>query len=285
MRVTSRFIFVLFLFLALNSYAAIAAEGEASDESSNTTAAEPQNTDGATPPATEPDTSLPAANVKARTTYTVDDFGVVNVVDSWEGLAQESGSYMYVSATRELGRIPVRVKDHKFGINYATRSYLYADDEDATVFYLRTPLFFYESGRLSIELTIDLGNRLSFVEMMAGSQQPDSINGSVMKWNLDDANGATLFMKLSRNKPFLIPGEGGPQFDPGSLPYLTGDEIPRNADEALRELETIIMIAEKEGNADEDFIKLLKKSLSKLYYLYYLYGLVTDYEPGGGSAG
>lgn len=269
--------------MVLFSYAAFADDTVVAEDTNETTVSEPQDSGDSTP-APETETPAQAADVRARTTYTVDDFGVVNVVDSWEGLAQESGSFMYVSATRELGRIPVRVKDHKFAINYATRSYLYGDDEDAAVFYLRTPLFYYEGGKLGIELTINLGNRLSFVEMMAGSQQPDSIEGSVLKWKLDNANGMTLFMKLSRNKPFMIPGEAGPQFDPGNLPYLTGDEIPRNADEALRELETIIMIAENEDSADEDFIKLLKKSLSKMYYLYYLYGLVTDYEPAAEPA-
>jgi len=283
MRVISRFVFVLCVLLALCSYAASADDGVTTQDENTTTSSEPQVSSESTS-LTDADSSVQTADVVAHTTYSIDDFGVVNVVDSWEGLLQESGSYMYVSATRELGRIPVRVKDHKFAINYATRSYLYNDDEDATILYLRTPLFFYESGNLNIELTIDLGSRLSFVEMMAGSQKPDSIEGSVLKWNLNNANSTTLFMKLSRNKPFMIPGEGGPQFDPGNLPYLTGDEIPRNADEALRELETIIMIAEKEGNADEDFIKLLRKSLSKMYYLYYLYGLVTDYAPAGVNA-
>ncbi len=283
MRVTLRIIFGLLLLLALNSQIAFAQISDSEDESS-TSAAPSDETESASAEdaaGSEETQPTPIATTKARTHYTIDDFGVVNVVDSWGGLLQESGTYLYVSATRELGRIPVRVKDHKFAINYATRSYLYADDEDANIFYLRTPLFYYEDGPLSIDLTINLGNRLTLIEMIAGSPQPDSINGSVLKWSIESANGTTLFMKLSRNKPFLIPGEGGPQFNPRNLPYITGDEIPRNADEALRELETIILIAEKEGNTDADFIKLLKKSLSKMYYLYYLYGLVTEFEPSG----
>ena len=217
--------------------------------------------------------------VNATTHYTISDFGVVNVVDSWTGLPQESGVYNYVSATRELGRIPVRVQDHKFAINFATRSYLISDEDDPSIVYLRTPTFFFESGQIDLTLTLDMGNRLGFVEMMVDSPPPDMVDGNVMTWNIENANGLTLYMKLKRNKPFLVPGEGGPQFNPMSLPYLTGDEIPRNADEVLREFETIILVAEKEGNADTETVKLLRKSLSKFYYIYYLYGLVTDFEP------
>jgi hypothetical protein len=277
MSATLRLPLVLF-FIAMLLFTAVGQNSEpgntnASDDTSVTT------DDGSTTPDAEDDGDVPGVIVKVTTRYTINDFGVVNVVDSWSGLPQESGVYNYISATRELGRIPVRVQDHKFAINFATRSFLISDEDDPSVVYLRTPTFFFESGQISLTLTLDLGNRLSFVEMMVDSPQPDSTEGSVFTWNIENANGVTLYLQLKRNKPFLVPGEGGPQFNPKSLPYLTGDEIPRNADEVLREFETIILVAEKEGAADPDFVKLLRKSLSKLYYIYYLYGLVTDYEP------
>jgi len=238
----------------------------------------PENVD---PGITVEETASEQAGVTANTTYSIDDFGIISVVDTWSGLAQESGKYLYVSATRELGRIPVRVKDHRFTISFATKSYLIEDEEDYQVLYFRTPTFFYEDGPISVNLTIDLGNRLSYVEMMANSPEPSSIEGNTLSWEIPQAGGVTLFLKLMRSSAFLVPGEGGPQFDPRLLPNLSSSEIPKNADEALRELETIILVAENEGTADPDFIKLLRKSLSKLYYLYYLYGLVTDFAPDG----
>lgn len=214
---------------------------------------------------------------RTSTRYTVDDFGVVSVVDSWSGLAQETGTFVYISASRELGRIPVRVRDHKFTVNFMTKSYILEDQDDPTILYFRSPTFFYEDSPLSVSVTLTLPQRLSFVETVGSTPEPTSIDGQTIRWEVPEGNGLTLMCMLKRNSPFLVPGQDGLQFDPSKLPKLSSDEIPANADQVLRELETIIMVAEIDGKTDPDFIKLLKKQLAKLYYLYYVYGLVTDY--------
>ena len=225
------------------------------------------------------------SDVHAKTRYSVDDFGIVSVVDSWSGLPEESGVYEYVSESRELGRIPVRIKDHRFCISFATRSYLIEDEEDPSIVYFRSPTFIHESGSISADITLVLSGRLSFVEAVSGAPQPTSVEGQTLTWNLPQANGATILCKFKRNKPFLVPGEGGPQFDPAGMPRLSQEDIPANADQVLRELETIILVAEREGRTDDDFIKLLRKDLAKLYYLFFIYGLVTDYVPAEAEEG
>lgn len=226
-----------------------------------------------------------SANVNAVTVFNVDDFGIVSVIDTWSGLAQESGTYLYVSATRELGRIPVRVKDHKFTMNFATRSYLIEDKDDTSVVFFRTPMYIYEGGGISIDITVNLPSRLSYVGLAGNTPEPTSVEPGKLRWVIPDATGVTIALELKRNKPFLVPGEGGPQFDPALLPRLSQEEIPKNADEVLRELETILLIAQMEKSADPDLIKLLNKNLTRLYYLFYLYGLVADYRPSGETDG
>ncbi len=231
------------------------------------------------------DGATQSAPVKAVSVFSVDDFGIVTVIDSWSGLAQETGTYLYMSATRELGRIPVRVKDHKFSMNFATRSYLIEDKDDPSVVFFRTPMYIYEGGAISADITINLPSRLSYVGLAGNTPEPTSVEPGRLRWTIPDATGVTIALELKRNKPFLVPGEGGPQFDPAMLPRLSQEEIPKNADEVLRELETILLIAQKEQSADPDLIKLLNKNLTRLYYLFYLYGLVTDYAPGEADGG
>lgn len=250
--------------------------GDASSVAAEADAAQPPDTAEASPD---------GAYVKAVTVFNVDDFGIVSVLDSWSGLAQESGTYLYMSATRELGRIPVRVKDHKFSMSFATRSYLIEDKEDPTLLFFRTPMYFYEGGSISVDITLILPSRLSYIGLVGNTPEPTSVEGGRIKWTIPDATGMTFAVELSRSRPFLVPGEGGPQFDPADLPRLRQEEIPKNADEVLRELETILLIAESERSADPDLIKLLNKNLARLYYLFYLYGLVADYKPGDADGG
>jgi hypothetical protein len=69
------------------------------------------------------------------------------------------------------------------------------------------------------------------------------------------------------------------QVDPATLPELSADDIPRSPDEALKELETIIKMMQAQDNVDPDMVRVLRRSLSKFYYLFAVYGLVHEYQP------
>jgi len=215
-----------------------------------------------------------AANAKTNVRYVVNDRGVVNVVDTWSGMAMTEGVYNYFSFTKENGVIPVRVKDGSFTIAFATRSYL-KELTDAT--YFVSPDFFYEASPLDVEASLTFPDNLKFVE---ASVKPTSIDGNTLHWSLTGQQHTILEVKFTLVKPFLAPGQVPPEFriDPSKLPGLDAEDIPKSPDEVLYEMQIILTAAKNSKATDPDFIKVLEKTLKKFYYLFYVNGLVKDYE-------
>jgi hypothetical protein len=214
-----------------------------------------------------------AANAKSNVRYVINGRGVVDVVDTWTGMAMTEGVYNYFSFTKENGVIPVRVKDGSFTIAFATRSYL-KEQPDAT--YFVSPDFYYEASPLDVEASLTFPDNLKYVD---ASVKPTSVDGNTLHWTLPGQQHATIEVKFSLVKPFLAPGEVPPEFriDPSKLPALEAEDIPKSADEVLYEMQIILTAAKNSKATDPDFVKVLEKTLKKFYYLFYVNGLVKDY--------
>jgi hypothetical protein len=110
------------------------------------------------------------------------------------------------------------------------------------------------------------------------------MEGGALYWQLNDVVHRVLVIEFTQTKPFAPPDyPTGPLFqvDPATLPELGAEDIPRSPDEALKELETIIKMISAQENVDPDMARVLRRSLSKFYYLFAVYGLVKEYVPEG----
>jgi hypothetical protein len=217
-------------------------------------------------------------NTQVKATYNVTDLGVVEVLESWRNMKMDSGTYHYFSATRESGIIPVRVEGAAFAVNFATRSYL--KHEEGKVYFV-TPDFYYEDAPLDVRITLHVPDNLAFV---SANVEPESMDGGAINWQLAGVMHQVLVVEFTQTKPFAPPDyPTGPLFqvDPATLPELSAEDIPRSPDEALKEFETIIKMVGAQENVDPDMARVLRRSLSKFYYLFAVYGLVRDYVPEG----
>lgn len=215
-----------------------------------------------------------AADTKSQLTMLINERGIVEVVDHWSGLHQENGVYNYFTATREVGTVPVTVKDFGFTLNYATRSYLRYEEG---LYYFATPDFYYEGGPLDVELNLTYPPNLVF---LGSTPEPSYQGDGVLRWQLADCQHTMVLARFERTGPFVRPGEAGPNFqvDPTTLMRISADELPGTADEVLKELENIITAARASQSTDPDFIRVLEKLLAKMYYIMDLNGLLLDYR-------
>jgi hypothetical protein len=215
-----------------------------------------------------------AAGTKSQLTMLINERGIVEVVDHWSGLTQENGVYNYFTAAREVGTVPVTVKDYSFTLNYATHSYLRFEEG---VYYFATPDFYYEGGPLDVELNLTYPPNLTFLD---ATPAPSYQGEGVLRWQLADCQHTMVLARFERTGPFVRPGEAGPEFqvDPTTLLRLNADELPATADDALKELENVITMARASQSTDPDFIRVLEKVLAKLYYIMDMNGLLLDYR-------
>lgn len=215
-----------------------------------------------------------AADTKSTLTMVINDRGSVEVVDRWEGLVQETGTFQYFSAAKEVGEVPVKVRDHGFTLAFNTKSYLRYEDG---YYHFVTPDFYYEEGPLDVELSLTFPPNLVYVD---ANVEPSYLGDGVIHWSLPNCQHTVVMARFERIGPFVQPGQTGPEFqvDPSSLPQLTAAEIPRNADEVLKELENIIKVARASGSTDPDFLKVMDKLLAKFYYILATNGLLLDYK-------
>jgi len=203
--------------------------------------------------------SQQGGNTQAYIAYNITELGVVEVLENWKGMKMEKGTYPYFSATRESGIIPVRVEDYSFAVSFATRSYL--KREEGRVYFV-TPDFYYADSPLDVHIT--------------------SVENGTIKWEIPGAVHMFVRAEFMQSSPFAPPayptGELF-QVDPATLPELGADDIPLSPDEALKELETIIKMMQAQEDVDPDMVRVLRRSLSKFYYLFAVYGLVHEYQP------
>jgi hypothetical protein len=215
-------------------------------------------------------------NTQANITYNITELGVVEVLESWKGMKMEKGTYPDFSATRESGIIPVRVEDYSFAVSFATRSYL--KREEGRVYFV-TPDFYYSDSPLDVHITLRVPDNLAYV---SSNVEAASMDGNTIRWELPGAVHMFVRAEFTQTSPFAPPayptGELF-QVDPATLPELSADDIPRSPDEALKELETIIKMMQAQDNVDPDMVRVLRRSLSKFYYLFAVYGLVHEYQP------
>lgn len=216
-----------------------------------------------------------AAETKSQLTMLINERGSVEVVDRWTGLKQQEGTYEYFSAAREIGTIPIHIKDGGFTLSFKTRSYLRYEDG---VYFFVTPDFYYKDGPLDVELSLTFPPNLKLLE----ATPPPSYEGEgVLHWELKDCQHTIVLARFDRVGPFVDPLRSGPDFqvDPRVLGVLSQDELPGSPDETLKELENIIKVAQASQSSDPDFIRVLEKLLAKFYYIYDSNGLLLDYKP------
>ena len=251
----------LFILIATLLGLQILASGQISSESSATNA-----------------TSAKQSNTTLEVTYSINSLGVVEVIESWKEMKMRDGIFHYFSATKENGIIPVRVENGKFTINFATRSYLRREEGRV---YFATPDFYYEDSPLDITVRLHFPENLSYIN---SNVPPTSIEANTIKWELKDVVHKILYVEFDQVSPFSAPDyPTGPawQVDPATLPELTADDIPHAPDEVLKEFEVIIKMMSAEKGVDPDLIRVLRKTLSKFYYMFAVYGLVKDFKPEG----
>jgi len=220
--------------------------------------------------------SQQGGNTQAYIAYNITELGVVEVLENWKGMKMEKGTYPYFSATRESGIIPVRVEDYSFAVSFATRSYL--KREEGRVYFV-TPDFYYADSPLDVHITLHIPSNLEYV---SANVEPDSVENGTIKWEIPGAVHMFVRAEFMQSSPFAPPayptGELF-QVDPATLPELGADDIPLSPDEALKELETIIKMMQAQEDVDPDMVRVLRRSLSKFYYLFAVYGLVHEYQP------
>lgn len=219
-------------------------------------------------------TGARAAETQSQLTMLINETGAVEVVDRWSGLTQEAGVFDYFSAAREVGIIPVTVRNFGFTINFTTRSYLRYEDG---IYHFVTPDFYYADGPLDVELALTYPPNLV---LLGADPPPDYEGDGVLHWSIADASHQIVMARFERIGPFVLPGRTGPdwQVDPAALTQLSADELPASADEVLKELENIITVARASRATDPDFLAVMDKLLAKFYYILSVNGLVLDYE-------
>jgi len=217
-----------------------------------------------------------AADTKSHLTMLINERGAVEVVDRWSGLKLEAGTFNYFSAAREVGVVPVKVRNYGFTINFATRSYLRYEDG---VYHFVTPDFYYEDGPLDVDLTLTYPPNLVFLD---ADPAPDYLDDGVLNWSFTDAQHQVVMARFERVGPFVMPGRTGPdwQVDPAVLKQLDASELPATADEVLKEFQNIIDVARASQSTDPDFLKVMDKLLAKFYYIMSINGLLLDYHYG-----
>jgi len=223
-----------------------------------------------------------AAQTKSSLTMLINERGSVEVVDRWAGLAQEAGVYSYFSATKEVGVVPVNVRNYGFTLSFATRSYLRYEDG---IYHFVTPDFYYAEGPLDVDLTLTFPLNLVFLD---ANVEPEYIGEGVVHWSLPESSHSLVMARFERVGPFVAPGHTGPDFqvDPATLERLSADELPASADDVLKELENIITVARASQSTDPDFLRVMDKLLAKFYYVLSSNGLLLDYRlPGDDSGG
>jgi len=203
----------------------------------------------------------------------INERGTVVVVDRWSGLKLEAGVFDYFSAAREIGVIPVKVRNFGFTINFTTSSYLRY--EEGRYFFV-TPDFYYEEGPLDVELSLTYPPNLV---LLSSTPEPDYAGDGVLHWSLQDVSHQLVMAQFERVGPFVDPNRVGPdwQVDPALIEQLDADELPASADEVLKELESIIQIARASEATDPDFLNVMDKLLAKFYYILSSNGLLLDY--------
>lgn len=218
-----------------------------------------------------------SAPTRSQVTMLINEGGAVEVVDRWSGLKQAEGVFNYFSAAREVGVIPVTVKNHGFTISFATRSYLRYEEGD---YYFVTPDFYYEDGQLDVELALTYPPNLVVIESRPA---PDYSGEGVMQWSITDAAHTVVLVRFERVGPFVQPGRSGPdwQVNPAGLSQLSAEELPTSADDVLKELQNIIAVARSSDATDQDFLRVMDKLLSKFYYLFSVSGMLLDYDASG----
>jgi len=215
-----------------------------------------------------------AADTQSQLTMLINDRGSVEVVDRWSGLKQEAGVFNYFSAAREIGVVPVKVRNFGFTINFTTSSYLRYEDG---IYHFVTPDFYYADGPLDVELTLTYPPNLVFL----GSEPAPAYEGDgVLNWSIVDASHQIVMARFERVGPFVMPGRTGPdwQVDPAVLRQLSAEELPSSADEVLKEFENIIAVARASQSTDPDFLRVMDKLLAKFYYVLSSNGLLLDYR-------
>jgi len=251
------------LLLALSLFAAAQDENPASEE---------------TPSAAE----TPSVNTKVKVSYNITELGIVEVIDTWRGLKMESGIFPYYTMSKESGIIPVRVEGGKFTVSYATRSYL--KQEEGRLYFVSQD-FYYEEAPLDVRVTLHYPSNLAFV---SANEEPLESESGTLTWEFSDVSHKALIVEFNQVNPFAMPQyPTGPQWqvDPATLPELTAEDVPRSPDEVMKEFETLIKMMEAQKDADPDLIRALKRTLSKFYYLFAVYGLVRDFVPEGTESG
>jgi hypothetical protein len=215
-----------------------------------------------------------AAETKSQLTMIINERGAVEVVDRWSGLKQENGVYKYFSAAREVGTVPVSVKDGGFTLAFKTRSYLRFEEG---AYFFATRDLYYEGGPLDVELSLTYPPNLKLIE---AKPEPSYKGDGVLHWSLADCQHTVVIARFERSGPFVEPGHSGPEYqvDPATLKRLSADELPTSADETLKELESIIKMVRASKTADPDFARVLDKLLAKLYYIMDSNGLLLDYK-------
>ena len=222
-----------------------------------------------------------ASRTRSEATMLINELGAVEVVDRWSNLVQESGTFDYFSATKEVGIVPVAVKDHGFTINFSTRSYLRFEDG---TYYFCTPDYYYSAGPLDVELTLTYPPNLRLV---SSRPAPAYQGDGVLHWSIPGAAHDVVVAQFERIGPFTpaenSDGDGVWEVDPAVLSRLSAEELPLSADEVLKEFETIIAVARASGATDPDFLRVMDKLLAKFYYIFSIYGLLDGTELGSGD--
>ncbi len=222
-----------------------------------------------------------SGNTIVKSEYKITDLGIVQVVESWRNMKMESGIYPLFSATRESGIIPVRVEKGKFTVNFATRSYL--KREEGRLYFV-TPDYYYDQSPLDVEITLYYPSNLEF---LTSNVTPTYTESGLIKWQLKDVSHKVIVAEMNQISPFAAPYyPTGPlyQVDPTTLPELTNEDIPNSPDEVLKELEVIIKMLSADKSTDPDVVRVLRKTLSKFYYMFAVYGLVKEYVPEGAKS-
>jgi len=215
-----------------------------------------------------------AAATQSQLTMLINERGAVEVVDRWSGLKQEAGVFNYFSAAREIGVVPVKVRNFGFTINFTTSSYLRYEDG---IYHFVTPDFYYADGPLDVELSLTYPPNLVFL----GSAPAPAYEGDgVLTWSIAEASHQIVMARFERIGPFVMPGRTGPdwQVEPAVLRQLSAEELPLSADEVLKEFENIIAVARASQSTDPDFLRVMDKLLAKFYYILSSNGLLLDYR-------
>lgn len=211
---------------------------------------------------------------RSEITILINESGIVEVVDRWSDMVQESGEFNYFSAAREIGVLPLEVINHGFTVSFSTKSYLRYEDG---YYYFITPDYYYADGPLDVELSLTYPVNLVLQD---ATPEPDYNGDGVLHWSLSNVAHDVVIARFERVEPFVQPERSGPewQVNPASLVQLRAEELPVSADDVLKELENVIDVARASKVTDPEFIRVLEKLLAKFYYIFSAQGLLLEYN-------